>query len=99
QIERARGIALIIMYRDNVLELRRAQFLEECCRFRRTRTVVKAEAFALRNHLPDHCHHRRHANATGYKEKILRARRPAKIDHWRGHSEFIASLHIVDQAA
>src|SRR5262245_16998282 len=99
QIERARGIALVVMYRDHVLELRRAQLLAERRRLRRTRAVVKAEAFALRHHLPDHGYHRRHADAAGDEEKILRARRQAKIVHWRDYREFIASLHIVDQAA
>ena len=59
----------------------------------------QAEAFALRQYLPDHGHHRRHADAAGDEENILRARRQAKIVHWRDHRKFIAGLYIVDQAA
>ena len=61
------------------------------------RAVEQAEAFALRPHLADHGHDRRDADAAGDEQEILRARRQPEIVDRRGHHQFVAGLHVVDE--
>src|ERR1035437_7065555 len=97
QVERVGGIAPVVVDGDVVLEFGRAQLLEERGGFRRTRTVIKPETFSLRQHLTDHRHERRNADAAGYEQKILSALWQLKIIDRRAYHQFIVGFYAIDQ--
>ena len=76
----------------------RAELFAKGRRLRRARTVEQAEAFAFRHQLPDHRHHRRHPDASGDEQEILRTRRQPEVVHGRRDNEFVAGFNVVDEA-
>ncbi len=86
------------MDRDHVLEVRRGELVAKGGRFRRSRAVKKTKPLSFGHHLPDHRHDRRHADASGDEQEILRARRQRKVIHRCRDDEFVAGFDVVDKA-